>query len=70
MEVGEAGDQLGALVRGVKREEVKRGMVLCPPGTVTAHTQFKGQVSEKFVLCNCRASFENLMYLLNVHTYC
>ena len=44
LEVGQAGDQLGALVRGVKREDVRRGMVLCPPGTVTSQTQLKGQV--------------------------
>ena len=42
---GEAGDQLGTLVRGIKREEVKRGMVLCEPGTVKSRTKFKGQVS-------------------------
>ena len=44
LEVGQAGDQLGALVRGVKREDVRRGMVLCPPSSVTSHTQLKGQV--------------------------
>lgn len=43
---GEAGDNLGALVRGLKREEVKRGMVLCAPGTVKSHTKFEAQVSE------------------------
>ena len=41
---GQAGDQLGALVRGTKREEVRRGMVLCPPGTVTQHSKIKTQV--------------------------
>ena len=44
LEVGRAGDQLGALVRGVKREDVKRGMILCPPGSVLSHTQLKAQV--------------------------
>ena len=44
LEVGQAGDQLGALVRGVKREDVRRGMVLCPPGSLSSHTQLKGQV--------------------------
>ena len=48
LEIGRAGDQLGALVRGVKREDVKRGMVLCPPGSVLSHTQLKAQV------CVCR----------------
>ena len=42
---GEAGDQLGALLRGIKKEEVKRGMVICEPGTVDAHTKVKAQVS-------------------------
>lgn len=42
--MGQAGDQLGALVRGVKREDVRRGMVLCPPGSLSSHTQLKGQV--------------------------
>ena len=45
LDVAEAGDQLGALVRGVKRDDVKRGMVLCAPGTVKSHTKFKAQVS-------------------------
>ena len=41
---GEAGDNLGALLRGSKREEVKRGMVLCAPGTVKAYKKFEAQV--------------------------
>lgn len=44
LEVAEAGDQLGALLRGVKREEVRRGMVMCVPGSLKAHTKFKAQV--------------------------
>ena len=44
LERGEAGDNLGALVRGVKREDVRRGMVLCAPGTVKSHTKFEAQV--------------------------
>ena len=44
LEMAEAGDQLGALVRGVKREEVRRGMVMCAPGTVKAHRKVKAQV--------------------------
>lgn len=47
---GEAGDNLGALVRGVKREDVRRGMVLCALGTVKSHTQFEAQVSFMQVL--------------------
>ena len=41
---GEAGDNLGALVRGLKRDEIRRGMVLCAPGTVKSHTKFEAQV--------------------------
>ena len=44
LEQDEAGDQLGALLRGVKREDIRRGMVLCQPGTVTPHSKFKAQV--------------------------
>ncbi|XP_002159524.1 elongation factor Tu isoform X1 [Hydra vulgaris] len=44
LEQGQAGDNLGALVRGLKREDVKRGMVLCAPGTVKAYTKCKAQV--------------------------
>ena len=42
---GEAGDNLGALVRGLKREDVRRGMILCAPGTVKSHTKFEAQVT-------------------------
>ncbi len=41
---GEAGDNIGALVRGVKREEVERGQVLCKPGSITPHTEFQSEV--------------------------
>jgi hypothetical protein len=44
---GEAGDNLGALVRGVKREEVRRGMVLCAPGTVKSYSKFDAQVRKR-----------------------
>ena len=40
----EAGDNIGALVRGVGREEVERGQVLCKPGSVTPHTEFSAEV--------------------------
>ena len=40
----EAGENVGVLLRGTKREEVERGQVLCQPGTVTPHTEFEGQV--------------------------
>ncbi|MTH94690.1 elongation factor Tu, partial [Roseibium sp. RKSG952] len=43
LDSGEAGDNIGALIRGVGREEVERGQVLCKPGTVTPHTKFKAE---------------------------
>ena len=53
---GEAGDNLGALVRGLKREEVKRGMVLCAPGTVKSHTKFEAQVTSVYFFANAKAT--------------
>ncbi|KAF0301671.1 Elongation factor Tu, mitochondrial [Amphibalanus amphitrite] len=44
LEVAHAGDQLGALVRGVKRDDIRRGMVMCKPGTMKAHDNVKAQV--------------------------
>ncbi len=41
---GEAGDNIGALLRGTKREDVERGQVLAKPGTITPHTRFKAEV--------------------------
>ena len=40
---GEAGDNIGALVRGIDRNDVERGQVLCKPGSVTPHTKFKAE---------------------------
>ncbi|MBZ6379455.1 elongation factor Tu [Pacificimonas flava] len=41
---GEAGDNIGALLRGTKREDVERGQVLCKPGSITPHTEFSAEV--------------------------
>jgi elongation factor Tu len=41
---GEAGDNVGVLLRGTKKEEVERGQVLAKPGSITPHTHFKGEV--------------------------
>ena len=41
---GQAGDNLGALLRGLKRDDIERGQTLCKPGSVTPHAQFKAQV--------------------------
>ena len=44
LDEAEAGDNIGCLLRGIKREDIVRGQVLCKPGTVTPHTKFEGQV--------------------------
>jgi elongation factor Tu len=41
---GQAGDNIGALLRGIKKEEVERGQVLCKPGSITPHTNFEANV--------------------------
>ena len=43
LDQGEAGDNIGALLRGTKREEVERGQVLAKPGSITPHTKFKAE---------------------------
>jgi elongation factor Tu len=43
LDQGEAGDNIGALLRGVGREDVQRGQVLAAPGSITPHTKFKGE---------------------------
>lgn len=44
LDSGEAGDNVGILLRGTKKEEVERGMVLCKPGSITPHKKFEGEV--------------------------
>src|SRR5690606_28756743 len=44
LDQGQAGDNIGALLRGVDREGVERGQVLCKPGSVKPHTKFKAEV--------------------------
>ena len=44
LDEGEAGDNVGLLLRGIDKAEVKRGMVLCKPGSVTPHSHFKAQI--------------------------
>jgi len=43
LDQGEAGDNVGILLRGTKREDIERGQVLCKPGSVTPHTKFKAE---------------------------
>jgi elongation factor Tu len=44
LDQGEAGDNVGVLLRGTKREEVERGQVLAKPGSITPHTKFEAEV--------------------------
>jgi elongation factor Tu len=44
LDQGQAGDNVGCLLRGTKREEIERGQVLCKPGSITPHTNFKSEV--------------------------
>jgi len=44
LDQGQAGDNVGCLMRGVKREDIQRGQVLCKPGSITPHTKFKAEV--------------------------
>ena len=44
LDQGQAGDNIGALLRGIKRDEVERGQVLAKPGSITPHTKFKAEV--------------------------
>jgi elongation factor Tu len=44
LDEGQAGDNVGCLLRGVAREDIERGQVLCKPGSITPHTKFKAQV--------------------------
>ncbi|SEH31691.1 EF-Tu/IF-2/RF-3 family GTPase, partial [Magnetospirillum fulvum] len=43
LDQGEAGDNIGALLRGTKREDVERGQVLAAPGSITPHTKFEAE---------------------------
>jgi elongation factor Tu len=44
LDQGEAGDNAGLLLRGIEKNQIRRGMVLCKPGSITPHTDFKGEV--------------------------
>jgi elongation factor Tu len=44
LDEGQAGDNVGCLLRGIKREDIERGQVLCQPGSITPHTKFKAEV--------------------------
>jgi elongation factor Tu len=44
LDEGQAGDNAGLLLRGIDKKDIRRGMVICKPGSITPHTQFKGEV--------------------------
>lgn len=44
LDQGEAGDNAGLLLRGIEKTQIRRGMVLCKPGSITPHTEFRGEV--------------------------
>ncbi|MGY3055489.1 elongation factor Tu [Pedobacter sp. UYEF25] len=44
LDYGEAGDNVGLLLRGIEKTDIRRGMVICKPGSVTPHTDFKGEI--------------------------
>jgi elongation factor Tu len=44
LDEGQAGDNIGCLLRGIEKEDVERGQVICKPGSITPHTKFRGQV--------------------------
>jgi elongation factor Tu len=44
LDQGEAGDNAGMLLRGIEKTQIRRGMVICKPGSITPHTEFKGEV--------------------------
>ena len=44
LDEGEAGDNVGLLLRGIEKDDIRRGMVVCAPGSITPHTEFKCEV--------------------------
>ncbi|MBU6261877.1 MAG: elongation factor Tu [Bacteroidota bacterium] len=44
LDEGQAGDNAGLLLRGIEKKDIRRGMVICKPGSITPHTEFKGEV--------------------------
>lgn len=50
LDYGEAGDSIGLLLRGPLRDDLKRGQVICKPGSITPHKKFEAQVSFHFYL--------------------
>lgn len=57
LDKGEAGDQMGVLLRGVKRGDLRRGHILAPPGTIELHNHFKAQVCTQVHVLQCRLQY-------------
>ncbi|XP_017793064.1 PREDICTED: elongation factor Tu, mitochondrial-like [Habropoda laboriosa] len=68
LEEAEAGDQMGALLRGLKREDIKRGMILCKPGSIKAHDHLECQV---YMLTNAEGGRKKpISNLMHAHMFC
>jgi translation elongation factor EF-Tu-like GTPase len=68
MDQAEAGDNVGALLRSIRREDVTRGEVCCKPGTLSAHTRFRAKVGKSHVgvalsVNNCADLYVCALYL-------
>ena len=63
LDVGQAGDQLGALIKGVKRDEVKRGMVIAKPGTLKLANRVVAQVCDVSEVCFEVSSTQRYRYV-------
>ena len=64
LDQGEAGDNVGVLLRGTKREEVERGQVLAKPGSITPHTKFK---AEAYILTKDEGGRHTPFFLSLIH---
>ena len=66
LDEGRAGDNIGALLRGVEKEQLKRGMVLVKPGSITAHLKFKAEV---YVLKKEEGGRHTPFFKVTVHSF-
>lgn len=60
LERGEAGDNMGALLRGIKREQVRRGQVLVAPGSIKSVKKFKAQIYVRQLLPSLPATADHM----------
>lgn len=59
---GEAGDNMGALLRGIKKEQIRRGMVLAAPGTIKSVKKFQAQIYVRYASSSRLLRVVNLIY--------